>query len=203
MKKFLGKVNGVEYTNENEFLKAKEELIKSNPNHISISCEYYETDDENELTANDYIAGLQQINENGEYVISDDLKNKLQKCSNKDEVINDLNRLIYKNDHTIDTNVGEINKNIDEINKLKKTISELEDNQISLQRVVNSSTEKIYYYKNLLKLLITDNDKDNDTEEVPENTCCNKCHCFNDCNCSKSEDESNDIISFLKVFNIF
>ena len=98
MKKFIGNVNGVEYTNREDFNEAVKKAMEKQDEPLSItSYEKIVSDEEQEvktkniLNNDDFEIELESdkvVSSNGdvEYNIPDGLEEKLKKCDNKEEV---------------------------------------------------------------------------------------------------------------------
>lgn len=159
MKKFIGNVNGVEYTDRKAFNEAARKAMEENPNLLSItSYERYEPDDEpvaipekKEIVGvNDYIiereSGKKVVDGKTEFVVPEGLCERLSKCDNRDEVADDIRRrmacwkrcLIHERER-----LGEMEK------ELKDTERKIE----SKKNDIAESEAGVEYYSKLLSCL--------------------------------------------------
>lgn len=175
MEKFVGTINGKSFDNEKDFSKAAKEAIKNNDGNLSISSYYSYSDDEpvkveekevkkvekktNILEQKDYVIGDLKpvVNEDKtlKYIVSDELKEKLQKADNKKDVASDLEgRISYAE--------GQLEKNTKKIAELEGKIESLQNELFEAQGVSNDLDACKSYYKELLSIL----KKDDKEEEI-------------------------------------
>ena len=88
MKKFIGNVNGVEYTNEEEFAKASVKAITSNDGNLSISS-YYRDIPDPKFVVEDFIIPVEQLPVDFDYeeaLNKNDMKNTFKIVATKKDV---------------------------------------------------------------------------------------------------------------------
>jgi hypothetical protein len=158
MKKFIGNVNGVEYTDRETFNEAVKKAMEKQDEPLSITSYEKIIPDEkpevkvmNILTTYDFLIELNSdkiVSSNGDvvYRIPDGLKEKLKNCDNKEEVRNNIyqkmeewSRCLSKTDNKI--------KNCDRI--IKEETTNIEHHKEHRKDLIGG----IEYYKKLISYL--------------------------------------------------
>ena len=175
MKKFIGNVNGVEYTNREDFNEAVkkamenpyEQLVVTSYEKIVPDDEQAKKDDEKIIVDIDEITLFRDSDkdENGEYKIEEGIKEKLENCSNKEDVIESLKRDIKSWKKCKEGNDGKIEEYKEDIDFANKRITELNEDNKSLDAGIR-------YYCKLLSYVDQDYinvkyDKKYNTEKKP------------------------------------
>ena len=158
MKKFIGKVNGVEYTDREAFNEAVKKAMEKQDEPLSITSYEKIVPDEkpevkvmNILTTYDFLIELNSdkiVSSNGDvvYRIPDGLKEKLKNCDNKEEVRNNIyqkmeewNKRLSKIDNKI--------KNCDRI--IKEETTNIEHHKEHRKDLIGG----VEYYKKLMSFI--------------------------------------------------
>ena len=176
MKKFIGNVNGVEYTNREDFNEAVkkamenpcEQLVVTSYEKVVPDDEPVKKDDEKIIVDIDEITLFRdsEKDENGEYKIEKGIKEKLENCSNKEDVIESLKRDIKNWKRCKEDNDGKIEKCKEDIDFANKRIAELNEDNKTLDAGIR-------YYNRLLSYVDKDyknvkyDRKYNNTEKKP------------------------------------
>lgn len=151
MKKFVGTVNGKSYSSVEEFNEAVNKLMKNNDGYISISSYWTEISDEdkeiesedenkegiaeestlNDLSKDEYIINDKDIIYyniyDTYYVNANDIKNKINNATNKDEIYKNVSDEISKLNNKEDGINDELVKITDKISELKKDYNNKKD----------------------------------------------------------------------------
>jgi chromosome segregation ATPase len=169
MKKFIGNVNGVEYTNREDFNEAVkkamenpyEQLVVTSYEKIVPDDEPVKKDGEKIIVDTDEITLSRdsEKDENGEYKIEEGIKEKLENCSNKEDVIESLKRDIKNWKRCKEDNDGKIEKCKEDIDFANKRIAELNEDNKTLDAGIR-------YYNRLLSYV----DKDYKNHRQIDNT---------------------------------
>lgn len=159
MKKFIGNVNGVEYTNREDFNEAVkkamenpyEQLVVTSYEKIVPDDEPVKKDGEKIIVDIDEITLLRdsEKDENGEYKIEEGIKEKLENCSNKEDVIESLKRDIKTWKSCREGNDEKIEKCKEDIDFANKRIAELNEDNKTLDAGIR-------YYNRLLSYVNSD-----------------------------------------------
>ena len=158
MKKFIGNVNGVEYTNREDFNEAVkkamenpyEQLVVTSYEKIVPDDEPVKKDDEKIIVDFDEITLYRdsEKNENGEYKIEEGIKEKLENCCNKEDIIESLKRDIKTWKSCKEDNDGKIEKYNEDINFANKRIIELNEENKSIDAGIRYYNRLLSYVDN-------------------------------------------------------
>ena len=194
VKKFEGKINGINYTNEKDFFDDLSEL--NNTDNLSVSYRYVsvpgaldykieQTDNRNFVDYTKYIRDneyVRNITQKNDVNPDDELINKLKCASNKSEI----KRNVYKK---LEDFTNLISSNLLQINELKSDYKKLEDkiNLINSQiKTLDNANNNYYlnkeYYTNIAKYLKDEPTQVVEKKDVKDNCdcgdkCCDKCNC--------------------------
>lgn len=171
MKKFIGNVNGVEYTNREDFNEAVkkamenpyEQLVVTSYEKIVPDDEPVKKDDEKIIVDFDEITLYRdsEKDENGEYKIEEGIKEKLENCSNKEDIIESLKKDIKNWKFYKEDNDGKIEKYKEDINFANKRIIELNEENKSIDAGIR-------YYNRLLSYVDNKNQQMDTSGKLPE-----------------------------------
>lgn len=158
MKKFIGNVNGVEYTNREDFNEAVKKAMENQGETLTItSYEKIVPDEEpkvktkNILSKDDFVIELESdkvVSSNGdvEYNIPDGLEEKLKNCDNKEEVRSHIFLLMDEWSRCL----SNTNKDIEDC---EKTIKEATEKFEQQKEHKNKLIGGIKYYQKLLSFV--------------------------------------------------
>ena len=158
MKKFIGNVNGVEYTDREAFNEAVKKAMENQGETLTItSYEKIVPDEEpkvktkNILSNDDFVIELESdkvVSSNGdvEYNIPDGLEEKLKNCDNKEEVRSHIFLLMDEWNRCL----SNTNKNIEDC---EKTIKEATEKFEQQKEHKNKLIGGIKYYQKLLSFV--------------------------------------------------
>ena len=158
MKKFIGNVNGVEYTDREAFNEAVKKAMENQGEKLTItSYEKIVPDEEpkvktkNILSNDDFVIELESdkvVSSNGdvEYNIPDGLEEKLKNCDNKEEVRSHIFLLMDEWSRCL----SNINKNIEDCEKtIKEATATFEQQKEDKNKLIGG----IKYYQKLLSFV--------------------------------------------------
>lgn len=180
MKKFFGNVNGKNFENEAEFLKAAEEAMKKGENNFSIASCYYTSDEkDNEpvqkpiedpkfVSAHEYFLSGRNPDsdtENGiEYKVSDELKTRIIEASNRDDIKKSVTFHLNKLEDNIDVEERHIKKIQEHIDTLKKSIAVETQGLNDENDKLNDLKARDIYYTTLLNIIEEQESKEKEEE---------------------------------------
>lgn len=178
MKKFIGNVNGVEYTNRVDFNKAVTKAMSENNETLVITSYEKVVPNENIITTDEYMLDVDTTDSDIKFEITDELKKKLIMCDNKDAVL--LNIKNTKNEW--------FDLLEQERASLKKIICDMEKKTNEVEKI-----QKYYnYYSKLIDII----------NNRGEKSCiCDKCNCEKHKTETPNKEESFD--NFLRKTGFF
>lgn len=202
MKKFVGKINGKTYSNENDFLKALSEVQSNNfDGNLSVSSYYEEIEDDvKKIDKKDerYIDWKTLI-PNSKYEIPETFKEDIKHVSSQNykDVLNFINyEYEDKNKYIKELKDKELDY-VDKISKYEKCLK-------TIKNELEIAFKDHNYYNSLLKLM---NEKDSCKEQKCNGECNGDCACNKKCDVpSKDTSETTykyDIDSLVNDFNEF
>lgn len=201
MKKFVGYVNGKEYSSSDEFMDAVNKALESGESPMMISSYYKEYNSESDgcmgCTEHKQVEDKKKIldldtiilnessmrDDNGSYLVPSNMKEIFDGASNKGEIEKKLESLISKSKKYYTDSE-------DEIRKFEQLLKEATDDK-------NDANNKIEYYTKLLSIL----NGDEGCEEVDLNANNNKKKPFESDFTNKNDKVYDTIIGVLNGFD--
>ena len=228
MKKFEGKINGINYTDEKEFFDDLSKLKKTD--NLCVSYRYVsvpgalddkveQTDNSNRFQKsifqidnrnfvdytkyvrdNEYVRNITQENDVN---LDDGLINKLKNASNKSEIKRNVYKKLEDFTNLISSNLLQINELKSDYKKLEEKINLINSQIKTLDNANNNYYLNKEYYTNIAKCL-EDEPTLFEKQEGKEN-----CDCGDKCNCNKDLKSSCDefvktpreVLENLKIYN--
>lgn len=202
MRKFNGNINGVDYTDENEFNKALFEL--DGTNDMTVSYQYVSVPDvkneecnsEKIVLENEYVKNISNRNE---IKLDSNLINKLKNATNKTDINKIVNDKIVKFDNKIEDNLLHINDLKSDYKKLDEKIKLINSQIKTLDEANNNYYLQKEYYTNIKSLI----ESSDNTPEIKSDSCCG-CNCgCEGCNvCDYDNMSPQELVKYFKENNV-
>lgn len=206
MKKFVGYVNGKEYSSVEEFTKAVNETLATGESPMMISsyykecncgedgcgCEHKaveEKDEKKPLDLNTILLNRESLKYNGgSYIVPSNMKELFDNASNKGEIEKEL-------ELKISTNKKELDASNNKISKFEHMLKEATNDR-------NEASNQLEYYTKLLSILNSDEEVEKDVKEgVRDNNENNNSKIFVSESLKKNDKAYDIIVDVLKGFD--
>ena len=188
MKKFVGKVNGTDFNDEEEFRKAAKKAMKEGGNLLDISYYYEEYpdppknadegsetvhDNDNFVHTNEYFLGSKEPDEVAEdgtvrFNVPDELVERIKTSINKDSIKKKLEFHLGTLGEQMSNGSYKVDKFKDEITEHKKKIDNLNEAIKEVEKDNRLNCGKYNYYYNLLVAINKEDEKEEPVEEKKE-----------------------------------
>ena len=185
MKKFVGNVNGKNFDNEAEFLKAAEAAMKNGEDNFSISSYYRysstkadneteeqkeQVDDPNFVSAHEYFLGgrTPDVDANGGYTVSKELEKRILGASNRDDIKKCVGFHIGKLENNIKEQETHLKYILEGINDLQKRVDDNKKIADEDRSSLNDLNSRLKYYNTLYNLIKAQEDVEKEQKKEQE-----------------------------------